>query len=66
MNTDPEITLRLPQSALQVVLQHLYAGRYETVAETIQLIVSQAAPQFTHLAKIAEAEAAPLPSGRAQ
>lgn len=66
MTADPEITLRLPQSALNVVLAHLGTGRYQDVAETIQIIATQAAPQLTNLAKIAEAEAAPMPSGRAQ
>lgn len=57
MNTDNEITLRLPQSLFNVVLAHLYAGRYQDVAEAVQCIASQAAPQLTNLAKIADAEA---------
>lgn len=64
--SDQEISLKLPQSVLDTVLRHLYAGRYSEVAEAIQCICAQAAPQYTALAKIAEAEAAPMPSGRAQ
>ena len=66
MIVDPEITLRLPRSLLETVLAHLYAGRYSDVAEAIQVITSQANPQLTALAKIAEAEAAPMPSERRQ
>lgn len=66
MTADPEITLKLTQSALTVVLIHLGAGRYQDVAEVVQLIAQQAAPQLLSLAKIADAEAAPAPTLRAQ
>jgi hypothetical protein len=64
--SDPEIILRLPQSVLDTVLRHLYGGRYSDVLEAVQCICSQAAPQFTNLAKIAEAEAAPAMTDRKQ
>lgn len=66
MIADHEIILRVSESVFNVVLQHLYAGRYQDVAEAVQCIVTQAAPQFTNLAKIAEAEAAPVQTLRAQ
>ncbi len=66
MSAEPEITLRLPQSVLDVVLRHLYAGRYSDVADAISYIATQAAPQYNQLAKIAEAESAPATSTRSQ
>jgi hypothetical protein len=57
MEQDPEITLRLPQSALNVVLAHLQIGRHCDVATTLMLIYQQAGPQLTSIARVAEAEA---------
>jgi Arc/MetJ-type ribon-helix-helix transcriptional regulator len=62
----PEITLRLPESVLNTVLAHLYAGRYSDVADAIQCIALQATPQLATLAKIANAESIQPPSERTQ
>jgi len=43
---DPEIILRLPLSAVQIVIQHLHLGAFGTVVGVVNAIVEQANPQI--------------------
>jgi hypothetical protein len=43
---DPEIILKLPLSALHIIMQHLNLGAYGTVVSVVNALVLQAVPQI--------------------
>ena len=55
--SDPEIVLKLPLSALHIIVQHLYLGLYvgNPVHDLVRAIVDQANPQIA----LATAESPP-------
>jgi len=45
-NDDPEIVLRLPLSALHIIVQHLGFGAFNTVYSVLTAVIEQANPQI--------------------
>ncbi|MGH9641227.1 MAG: hypothetical protein ACRD3Q_02250 [Terriglobales bacterium] len=46
MDSELQLTITLPGSAWAVIVAHLQAGTYQTVAATIANIAAQATPQI--------------------